>query len=419
MVVGVAAAIVVALLGLGFGLASGGPISSTEYPPNLTLTSYERAIQILEVSPVIDGHNDFPMAVRDLFKNNLTFLDFDSYLSESEPFQSYSMDHTDLKRLKAGHVGGQFWSAYVGCSSQYKDAVQIFLEQIDIIKRLVANYPNDMQMVVTAQGIEDAFAAKKIASLIGVESGHAIGSSLAVLRMLYELGARYMTLTHSCNTPWADSSVSENDVPPDSNGLSEFGKLVVKEMNRLGMLVDLSHVSKSTMEQAIEVSRAPVIFSHSSARTVNNNSRNVPDEVLTKLAVNRGIIMVNFYSCFLIPNCAEKNATVQDVVAHINHIRKIAGVDYIGLGGDYNGITAPPEGLEDVSKYPELFAALLDDPDVDWTAEDLEKLASRNLIRVFKEVEGVRDALKYEVPYQEWIPRADLKNNTNCNSNNY
>eukprot|EP00093_Oithona_nana_P014265 14265.XXX_825187_822227_1 [CDS] Oithona nana genome sequencing. len=422
IVAGVGMGIIVTMLGLGFGLTKGtttanaasinaSPSSASEVqtPP---MNAYEAAVQILQEFPVIDGHNDFPLAIRELYNNDVTKFDFNSHLSGLPEFQDYNMDHTDLARMRKGQMGGQFWSAYMGCSTQFKDATQLFMEQIDVIKRLVEKYPNDMAFVTTAAGIEEAFATKKIASMIGVESGHAISSSLGVLRSFYELGARYMTLTHSCNTPWADSSVAEDQdgEPPLNNGLSEFGQTVVKEMNRLGIMVDLSHVSANTMRDALQVSRAPVIFSHSSARSVNNVSRNVPDDVLQQVKINRGIVMVNFYDCFVIEDCNNFNANVQDVVKHINHIRKVVGVDHIGIGADFNGVSKTPMGLEDTSKYPNLFAALLEDREFFWSKEDLGKLASANLIRVFKEVELVRDALQQmEEPYADLIPIRDLE----------
>jgi len=419
MVGGVAAAIVVVMLGLGFGLTTGASLPATEQaepkePPN---DAYEAALQILEQYPVIDGHNDFPLTIREIFNNDLEGWNFDSDLSQHPKFQDYPMKQTDLQKMKKGRVGGQFWSAYMSCNTQYKDATPLYLEQIDVIRRLADKYSQQMVFVTSATGIEKAFAEKKIASLVGVESGHAISSSLGVLRMFYEAGARYMTLTHSCNTPWADSSESEGgNEPVLNNGLSGFGEMIVKEMNRLGMMVDISHVSSNTMRDALKVTRSPLIFSHSSARNVTNVSRNVPDDVLEKVRLNGGIVMVNFYDCFVIEDCNAKNATVQDVVDHINHIREVAGVDHIGIGADFNGVSKTPEGLEDTSKYPNLFAALLEDKRVYWSQQDLAKLASGNLIRVFKQVEQVRDALKMEKPYQQLIPMGDLGRNTYCMS---
>ena len=222
------------------------------------------------------------MLIRAIYQNNLNKFNFKSIISSLPEVKDYDMDHTDLIRMKMGKVGGQFWSSYVGCNSQYKDALSIFIEQIDVIKRLINMYPNDMTFVTTSEGLEQALKSKKIASLIGIESGHAIDSSLGVLRILYELGARYMTLTHNCNTPWAEASNSELDGIP-MRGLTDFGQLVVKEMNRLGMMIDLSHVSSQTMRDVLNVTLSPVIFSHSNSRSVFNHSRNVPDDVLQKL----------------------------------------------------------------------------------------------------------------------------------------
>ncbi|XP_059083331.1 dipeptidase 1-like isoform X1 [Tigriopus californicus] len=372
--------------------------------------SQESIIQakaILDKYPIIDGHNDFVMGLRTYFENDLTNFDFNTNLSAIEPWASHYADDTDIPRMKEGRVGGQFWSSFISCDAQYKDAVQLFMEQIDVIKRLVQDNPNDMTFVTDAQGIEQAFADKKIASLIGVESGHAIGESLGMLRMLYELGARYMTLTHTCNTPWADAAqVESGELPVRSDGLSDFGKLVVQEMNRLGMLVDLSHVSARTMADAMDVTRAPVIFSHSSARSVYDHPRNVPDEILSRLTDIDGIVMVNFFSCFVVPDCSENHGNVLDIVAHVNKIREVAGVDHVGIGSDFCGVDISPEGLEDSAGYPNLFAALLEDG---WTEEELGKLASGNLIRVFKAVEAIRDTLTSEEPFQAWIPSEEVQ----------
>ncbi|XP_044735714.1 dipeptidase 1 [Chrysoperla carnea] len=367
--------------------------------------------KILHEVPLIDGHNDLPWNIRKFLKNQLRDFRFNEDLRGVAPWSHSSWSHTDLRRLREGMVAAQFWSAYIPCSSQYLDAVQLTLEQIDVIRRLVAKYPSHMTLVTTSEGIEKAHETRHLASLIGVEGGHAIGNSLAVLRMFYQLGARYLTLTHTCNTPWADCCiVDEPGKVPHIGGLSNFGKMVVKEMNRLGMMVDLSHVSVPTMLDALMTSRAPIIFSHSSAHAICNSSRNVPDHVLKRLAVNGGLVMVAFYPHFI--SCSD-TATLHDVVAHINHIRDVAGVDHVGIGAGYDGINLTPLGLEDVSRYPYLLAELLD---TGWSEQNLQKLAGRNLIRVFRQVEHVRDQLAAVgvQPLEDTIPREDVMGRTYC-----
>lgn len=319
-------------------------------------------------------------------------------------------------------MGGQFWSAFISCRSQFKDSVQLFLEQIDIIRQFVARYPDDLHWATSVADIEEAWAQGKIASMIGVESGHAIGSSLPLLRTLYAMGARYMTLTHGCNTPWADAAqVESGQFPARVDGISEFGAKVVLEMNRLGMLVDLSHVSSDAMRQVLAQTRAPVIFSHSGARAICSNPRNVPDDVLEMVAEVGGVVMVNFYSCFLTDECSERDATIQDVVDHINHIRLVAGVEHVGIGGDYCGIDRTPVGLEDVSHYPEVFAALVEDGTFEWTDEELGMVAGTNLMNTFRSVEAVRDLMAAEGVQADnsWIPGADLGQDIGCNSGDF
>ena len=350
-------------------------------------------------------------------QNDVELLNFDSDLTKVEPWASHPMSRTDLLRLRKGQVGGQFWSAFMECDTQHKDAVQLILEQIDVIKRLIERYPDHLQWADSADGIIAAFRSGKIASLVGVESGHAIGSSLAMLRILYDSGARYLTLTHTCNPPWADAAQAESgDLPAESQGISQFGERVVLEMNRLGMMVDLAHVSSDTMRDVLNISRAPVIFSHSGARAVTDNVRNVPDDVLEIMKTKGGVVMVNFFSCFVIDDCEKNNATVNDVVKHINHIRKIAGVDHVGIGADYDGITNLPIGLEDVSSYPKVFEALINDETFEWTDNDLEKLAGRNILSVFQEVERVRDSLAEKKVNNTWIDPQDYKNKAGCRS---
>jgi membrane dipeptidase len=370
----------------------------------------ERARRLLRDTPIIDGHNDYPWEVRQRAQGDLSKLDM--RVPQPEIM-------TDLPRLKAGGVGGQFWSVYVPSPPAGTDpaiSVTQTLEQIDVVHRMVARYPDQLALALSADDIERAHKQGKIASLIGMEGGHSINSSLAALRMMYRLGARYMTLTHSLNTPWADSATDS----PKLDGLSPFGEQVVQEMNRLGMLVDLSHVSPATMSDALRISTAPVIFSHSSARALTDVPRNVPDEILRDLPRNGGIIMVTFVPGFVSPEVAEWNkretaertrltgtlgtdegainkaldewrktnpaprASLIQVADHIDHIRKVAGIDHIGLGSDFDGITSVPVGLEDVSTFPMLIAELLRRG---YTDDDVRKIASRNILRVMRAAE--------------------------------
>uniref|UniRef100_A0A670YBM1 Dipeptidase n=1 Tax=Pseudonaja textilis TaxID=8673 RepID=A0A670YBM1_PSETE len=278
----------------------------------------------------------------------------------------------------------QFWSVYVICSAQNKDAVRLTLEQIDVVKRMCEDY-EELELLTSSEGIEN-LSHTKIGCLIGIEGGHSIDSSLATLRMFYDLGVRYMTLTHMCNTPWAETSTrGKYDFYPGVKGLTPFGFEVVKEMNRLGMMVDLSHTSHETAKNVLRVSKAPVIFSHSSAYAVYHNSRNVPDDILLKLKQNHGIIMVTFPAKFFAHDINTVN--ISTVADHFDHIKKIAGSVSIGIGGDYDGEFRFPKGLEDVSKYPNLIEELLRRG---WTKEELRGVLRENFLRVFKEVENVR-----------------------------
>ncbi|KAF2356086.1 Renal dipeptidase family [Trinorchestia longiramus] len=308
-----------------------------------------------------------------------------------------------------------FWVAYTPCASQYLNSVQLTLEQIDLIKRVIRKYRNFMHLVTNSQDILKVFKQGKMASMVGIEGGHGIGNSLGSLRMMYELGVRYLTLTHTCNTPWATSSIVEssknNKMDYVGVGLSEFGKKVVLEMNRLGMMVDLSHVSTQTMRDALATTQAPVIFSHSAARAICDNPRNVPDDVLKQIQLNRGIVMVSFYADHI--SCDGK-ANVTHVADHINHIRDTAGVDHVGIGADFDGINKTPRGLEDVSSYPRLIAELLRDPR--WSVDDIKKLIGGNIIRVFSEVEKKRDELQaagYQ-PQEEELHPEYLRGKSNC-----
>ncbi|XP_018359230.1 PREDICTED: dipeptidase 1-like isoform X4 [Trachymyrmex cornetzi] len=362
----------------------------------------------LDSAPLIDGHNDLPYNLYSKLNNHLSTFRFEDDLSNDDVWGKTVCPtcFTDLPRLTTGKVGGQFWVAYVSCKSQYKDAVQLTLRQIDVIRRLIQRYPNNLQLVTAAGDIETTWRSGKIASMIGVEGGHSLDSSLAVLRLYYDLGVRYVTLTHGCNTPWGDASpVNEGNV----YNLTEFGQTIVYEMNRIGMLVDLAHTSHNVMQEVLAITKAPVIFSHSSAFSICNNYRNVPDDVLQLVKKNNGIVMVNFYNNFV--NCnSSRNATIEDVIKHINHIRNLIGPDHVGIGADYDGVTSVPVGLEDVSKYPDLFDRLYESQEGEptWTKEDLEKLAGRNFIRVLQAAEGVRDSLSSESPREDTITSNEL-----------
>ncbi|XP_049831891.1 dipeptidase 1-like [Schistocerca gregaria] len=356
-------------------------------------------------------HNDLPWNIRKFARNRLANLTFGLDLRAVRPWAASAWSHTDLPRLRAGHVAAQFWAAYVPCEAQHRDAVRLALEQVDVVRRLAARYAPPLAFCTSAADIESSHQAGRICSLVGVEGGHSLGGSLSVLRTLYAVGVRYLTLTSTCNTPWADCSLVDNPGQRSENkGLTKFGKVVVREMNRLGMMVDLSHVSVRTMEDALAASRAPVIFSHSSARALCNSSRNVPDSVLRKVALNRGLVMVNFYSQFL--TCSQ-DATVADAAAHIEHVRGVAGVDSVGLGAGYDGINSTPRGLEDVSGYPALFAHLL--ATGRWSEADLRKLAGLNMLRVMRAAEQMRDAMQLAgiPPYEADPP---LPPTDNCSS---
>lgn len=361
----------------------------------------------LKTVPIVDGHNDLPYRLRLLVNNQLQRVNLNSDLRLDPVWGNCSGCYTDIPRLRQGMVGGQFWVAYVLCEAI--DVVSETMQQIDVIKRFVKAYPAHFQLVDDAQGIEEAFRRGRIGSLIGVEGGHSINSSLAILRLYYDLGVRYLTLTHTCNTPWAVSSTAD-DKGLSTKGLTQFGKVVVREMNRLGMLVDLSHVAYQTMLDALNVSVAPVFFSHSSAWALCNHSRNVRDDVLRRVAKNDGVVMVNFFPGFIQCNSSVE-ASLQDVVDHINYIRKVAGINHVGIGADYDGVEEMPKGLEDVSKYPKLLDRLFNNKpnEPSWTDEDMKKLAGLNIIRVFKKVEKVRDELarKKMEPYEDLIEEMD------------
>ncbi len=382
----------------------------------------ERARRILREVPLVDGHNDVPWELRQRVSNHLDKLDLAQDTSRLEkPMQ------TDIPRLRQGGVGAQFWSVYIPSDMAGPGAVGAVMEQIDVVHRLVARHPDAFEIATTAADVERIHKAGKIASLIGMEGGHSIDNSLGVLRQLYAAGARYMTITHSKNNDWADSGTDA----PKHKGLTPFGEEVVREMNRLGMLVDLSHVSPDTMKDAMGVSEAPVIFSHSSARAIDAHPRNVPDEILRKLPEDGGLVMVTFVPSFISEEVrawgatedAEEarlktlhpedpdavkiqleawtkahptpRATLVQVADHIEHVREVAGIEHVGIGSDFDGISSTPVGLDGVEDYPALLAELLRRG---WTDEEVRKLVGENALRVMREAEKVSARLRKERP---------------------
>ena len=325
-----------------------------------------RARALHRETPLIDGHNDFPWLVRQNAGGDLALLD----IAVPRPALM-----TDLLRLRQGGVGGQFWSVYVPATLSRSDAVRATLEQIDVVHRMVRRYPHALELALTAADVERVFAAGRIASLIGVEGGHSIANSLSTLRMYFSLGARYMTLTHSEHVDWADSASK----PPRLGGLSPFGEEVVGEMQRLGMLVDLSHTSPDTMHDVLGVAEAPVIFSHSSARGVHDHERNVPDDVLRLLPANGGVVMVTFVPMFVGPR-----ASVARVADHMDHVRRVAGPDHVGIGSDFDGMPATPAGLAGVSTFPALTEELLRRG---WPEDDVRKALGSNVLRAMRAAE--------------------------------
>jgi membrane dipeptidase len=396
--------------------------SDTDYP--------ERVAKILAKTPLIDGHNDLPWEIRERFKGRLSTFDLKSDTSKLPPPAGEAALMTDLPRLRAGMVGGQFWSVWVPVEITGAQAVETTIEQIDLVKRLAAKYPADLELALTAADVRRIHRAGRIAALIGIEGGHQIDNSLAVLRQMYDLGARYMTLTHVRNTAWADAATDA----PAHHGLTAFGEEVVREMNRLGMLVDLSHVSPDTMKAALAVSAAPVMFSHSSARAIVDHPRDVPDDVLALVAKNGGVVMVNFapgyvsaarnqwdadraaeearynsppYTGMYIGQPERAKAalaewerahpqpvtTLEQVADHVEHIRRTAGVDHVGIGSDFDGIPEGPRGLEGVDRFPALLIELMRRG---WTDGDIAKVAGENVLRVMTACERVAAQLQRE-----------------------
>ena len=380
--------------------------ATTTAPPS------DDALRLHGEVPLIDGHNDLPGKYREEVNRRFSELD----IASGQPQLM-----TDIARLRAGGVGGQFWSVYVPADLTGAEPVRATIEQIDVVHEMVRRYPETFQIALTADDIERAFRSGKIASMIGMEGGHSIDSSLATLRMFYRLGARYMTLTHSRNTPWADSATDT----PVLEGLSEFGSEVVREMNWLGMLVDLSHVSPATMHDVLDVVETPVIYSHSSARALCDHPRNVPDDVLRRLPENGGVMMVTFVPQFISQEVKDHDdrrsaerarlesggadvieamaswdgenpaprATLAQVADHIDHIREVAGIDHIGIGSDFDGISSVPLGLEDVSKFVDLTRELLARG---YTDEDVRKILGENVLRVLRQAEETAGRLQAE-----------------------
>ena len=404
---------------------------SASAQPDAALSA--RVHRVLAQTPLIDGHNDLPWQIRSCF-GNVDGVDLRANTASLQKPAQVPADcewtplMTDIPRLRAGQVGAQFWSVWVPSELTGPEAVKKTLEQIDVVRAMVARYPNDLQMAYTADDIVKIHKAGRIASLIGIEGGHQIDNSLAALRQMYALGARYMTLTHTSNNDWADSATAN----PKHHGLTAFGRAVVHEMNRLGMLVDLSHVSAETMEAALAVTQAPVIFSHSGARALVDHPRDVPDDVLALVKQNRGVVMVNFYPGYVSSASARWDAdraaeqarfnappfdglyigqperakaalaeweeahpapvvTIAMVADHVEHIRKVAGVDCVGIGSDFDGIPAGPVGLEGVDKFPTLFEELARRG---WSDADLAKVAGGNVLRVMRDAEAAARRLQ-------------------------
>jgi membrane dipeptidase len=375
------------------------------------------AIKVLRETPLIDGHNDLPWTIREKAGRDVDAYD----LRKTTPTM------TDLARLDKGMVGAQFWSVYIPGEIKDSGYARVQLEQIDIARRMIAKYPERLEYATGTADIRRAFHEHKIASLMGMEGGHAIENSLGALRAYYDLGVRYMTLTHNVTLDWADAALDT----AKHGGLTPFGKEVVREMNRLGMLVDLSHVSPGVMSDALTTSEAPVIFSHSGARALVNHRRNVPDSILRRVPANGGVVMVPFVTSFVAKAVWEHDsaqdvltadlkrryptdsaararelatwtaahptpkATMKDVADVIDHVRQVAGVDHVGIGSDLDGITDVVVGLEDVSKFPDLFAELARRG---WTEADLRKLAGDNLLRAFAQAEAVSQRLRRDRP---------------------
>ncbi len=426
----VASSVACGLLALIMAAAASGAAAHADY--------HARVVRILKATPLIDGHNDLPWEIRDRYQSDLGAVDLSVDTSKLPLRAEDSALMTDIPRLRAGMVGAQVWSVWIPVEIKGTEAVQTTIEQIDLVKRFTARYGADLEMAYTAADIRRIHKNGKIASLIGIEGGHQINDSLPVLRQMHELGARYMTLTHVLNTDWADAATDA----PAHHGLSPFGQEVIREMNRLGRLVDLSPVSPETMRAGLGITEAPVIFSHSAARALVDHPRNVPDEILSLLAQNGGVVMANFCPCYvsaernqwIADRAAEKArynsppygglyigqpdraaaalaawdeahprpvATLEQVVDHIEHIRKVAGIDHVGLGSDFDGIPDATRGLEAVDRYPALLEELMRRG---WSDADIAKLAGENLLRVLASAEQVAVRLRASRPASQARP---------------
>ncbi len=386
--------------------------AQTSPTPSDAMLAHAR--KLLRSTPLIDGHNDLPWAIRE---SKTAPRDVKAY-----DLRAKTTGQTDLARLNQGELGAQFWSIYIPGEIKDSGFARVQLEEFDIARRMIAMYPDRLALAMTADDIERDFKKGRVASLLGMEGGHAIENSLGALRSYYALGARYMTLTHNVTLDWADAALDS----ARHGGLTEFGKEVVREMNRLGMMVDLSHVSPGTMSDALDVSEAPVIFSHSSARALVDHPRNVPDSILARLAKNGGVVMVTFVPAFVstevaaweqqqeqvgkqidstVADTVERRkrrdeweaahprppATISQVADHIEHVRDVAGIDHVGIGSDFDGTSNVPVGLEDVASFPRLFAELIRRG---WSDADLKKLAGQNLLRAFRQVEATAAKLQ-------------------------
>lgn len=406
-------------------------MSASVMSAQATEKDFASARRVLASTPLIDGHNDLAWAIREDAKAPLDVAAYD--------LRQRTRGHTDLERLKQGMVGAQFWSLYIPGEAKDSGYARIQLEQFDIARRFIAMYPDRLQLALSSSDIRDAFRKKKIGSLLGLEGGHAIENSLGALRSYYALGARYLTLTHNVTLDWADAALDS----AKHDGLTEFGKEVVREMNRLGMLVDLSHVSPAAMSDVLDVSEAPVIFSHSDSRALVDVARNIPDSILKRLRANGGVAMITFVPSFISKEFADNEAgfnraardiqrrlggdaaaikreidalrtshprpvvRLTQVADHIEHMRDVAGIDHIGIGADFDGITEVIQGLEDVSKYPALFAELAHRG---WSDEDMKKLAGENVLRAFAKAEEVAARLqKSRQPSTKTIAQLDGK----------